>query len=284
MDNHRSKLLALDLDGTIVSHGFKISKKNMKAMVEFIEKGNQIVFITGRPFYTSKTVADYFYQKTGKKIPYICALKGALIYDNINEKVLFENSINNDLFNDLYNIALKNKMVLTGYCVDDFLERKIQSYNVPKIWWPFLRNKHISKRFGKPEFNQFNQSNFYKFNLLKKRIGTNLTNVVNEINLKFPEILDVSKTNGLMIEITLKNANKSFALKYVSDLLNIDLKDTIAFGDSGNDLPMLKIAGISVIINAKKAKKTKFHPDYILNKPIKKALSYLINKKLLNTM
>lgn len=284
MDNHRSKLLALDLDGTIVSHGFKISKKNMKAMVEFIEKGNQIVFITGRPFYTSKTVADYFYQKTGKKIPYICALKGALIYDNINEKVLFENSINNDLFNDLYNIALKNKMALTGYCVDDFLERKIQSYNVPKIWWPFLRNKHISKRFGKPEFNQFNQSNFYKFNLLKKRIGTNLTNVVNEINLKFPEILDVSKTNGLMIEITLKNANKSFALKYVSDLLNIDLKDTIAFGDSGNDLPMLKIAGISVIINDKKAKKTKFHPDYILNKPIKKALSYLINKKLLNTM
>lgn len=284
MDNHRSKLLALDLDGTIVSHGFKISKKNMKAMVEFIEKGNQIVFITGRPFYTSKTVADYFYQKTGKKIPYICALKGALIYDNINEKVLFENSINNDLFNDLYNIALKNKMALTGYCVADFLERKIQSYNVPKIWWPFLRNKHISKRFGKPEFNQFNQSNFYKFNLLKKRIGTNLTNVVNEINLKFPEILDVSKTNGLMIEITLKNANKSFALKYVSDLLNIDLKDTIAFGDSGNDLPMLKIAGISVIINDKKAKKTKFHPDYILNKPIKKALSYLINKKLLNTM
>lgn len=284
MDNHRKRILALDLDGTIVSHGSKISKQNMKAMVDFIEQGNEIIFITGRPFYTSKSVADYFYEKTGKKIPYICSLKGTLIYDNINEKVIFENSINNELFNDIYNIALKNKMVLTGYCVEDFTERKIQAYNVPKIWWPILRNKNISKRFGRPEFNQFNKINFYKFNLLKKKFSTNLIKVVNEINYKFPDVLDVSKTNGIMIEITMKNANKSFALNYICNLLNIDLKDSIAFGDSGNDLPMLKIAGTSVIINAKKAKKTKFHPDYILNKPINKALSYLINKILLNTM
>ena len=55
-----------------------------------------------------------------------------------------------------------------------------------------------------------------------------------------------SQSSNILIEITHQNISKAFAIKKYCDLLNINIKNTIAFGDQYNDLEMLKIVGCGI--------------------------------------
>lgn len=66
------------------------------------------------------------------------------------------------------------------------------------------------------------------------------------------------------IEFTHKNANKGFGLWYLAEHLNIPLKNTVAIGDQLSDIPMFKVAGISIAMgNASNIVKS--HATYITN-------------------
>ena len=56
----------------------------------------------------------------------------------------------------------------------------------------------------------------------------------------------VTSSSPKNIEVTSKNATKAKALEKLCELLGLDKSDTLAMGDSDNDLPMLRFAGIGV--------------------------------------
>ena len=55
-----------------------------------------------------------------------------------------------------------------------------------------------------------------------------------------------ARWHPLFTDITVKGANKGNALITVATQLGLDIKECIAFGDGGNDLSILKAAGIGV--------------------------------------
>ncbi|SYV97953.1 COF family HAD hydrolase protein [Mycoplasmopsis edwardii] len=57
---------------------------------------------------------------------------------------------------------------------------------------------------------------------------------------------EVYLTNSVYTDVNGKNSSKFNALKVLAKELDIDIKNTVAFGDSGNDVQMLKGAGIGV--------------------------------------
>ena len=59
---------------------------------------------------------------------------------------------------------------------------------------------------------------------------------------------DLIATSSLKnnLEINNAKANKGNALRALTDYLGLKTENTMAFGDGGNDLPMLKAAGVSV--------------------------------------
>ncbi len=58
--------------------------------------------------------------------------------------------------------------------------------------------------------------------------------------------LDVSYSSNRYIEFNHQGVNKGQGLKKLAELLNVDIKDTIAIGDNFNDLSMIKVAGLGV--------------------------------------
>ncbi len=80
----RPKLIATDLDGTIVAHYGFISDRTKIAFAAAHAAGIHIYFITGRPIRWMKEIKDNFNFGLG-----VCG-NGALLYDFINEKVLEE--------------------------------------------------------------------------------------------------------------------------------------------------------------------------------------------------
>ena len=72
---------------------------------------------------------------------------------------------------------------------------------------------------------------------------------INDLEIKLKTMFkecQIVKSSNMLIEITHQNISKAFAIKKYCDLLNIDVKNTIAFGDQYNDLEMLKTVGYGI--------------------------------------
>ena len=73
-----------------------------------------------------------------------------------------------------------------------------------------------------------------------------LSAVQEEIRARLPELFTVVQTAPFYLEIIPREINKGDGLKQICRALQIDISETIAFGDSENDIPMLRAAGIGV--------------------------------------
>ena len=73
-----------------------------------------------------------------------------------------------------------------------------------------------------------------------------------EMRERFGALLYVTKSNSEYLEFLPPGADKGAALAFVAAKYGVDSTETIAFGDSWNDLPMLRWAGLSIAVgNAK---------------------------------
>ena len=68
--------------------------------------------------------------------------------------------------------------------------------------------------------------------------------------------------NPAVVEIVPAGFNKGTGIQKVCELLDMDISDTIAFGDSANDLDMLDVAGLGVVMGSG-SDEAKDHADHI---------------------
>ena len=65
---------------------------------------------------------------------------------------------------------------------------------------------------------------------------------------KYKDEYSISFSHSDNIEVNAKGVSKGDAIKTLCEMLNIDLADTMCFGDSGNDIEMFKVVGIPVVM------------------------------------
>ena len=93
-----------------------------------------------------------------------------------------------------------------------------------------------------------------------------LKKIKEEIEESFKEgELSLSFSSNRYIEINGSGINKGFAVKWLCNYLNIDIKDTMAIGDNYNDYTMIKEAGLGVVVN-NAMDDVKHIANYICNK------------------
>ncbi len=89
------KLIAIDLDGTLLKGLNTIPKKSLEALKRFTDAGGKIVISTGRAIASARKIANKIEDYTGQKVPYIISLCGGIFYDHEN-KVVFEKLIDKE--------------------------------------------------------------------------------------------------------------------------------------------------------------------------------------------
>ena len=95
--------------------------------------------------------------------------------------------------------------------------------------------------------------------------------------------LDIFFSSGRYMELNPKGMNKGFAIKWLSNYLNIDIKDTIAIGDNYNDISMIQEAGLGCCVSSAHEDVKKVS-DYICKKDffegsVKEVIEKFILKK-----
>lgn len=232
------KVIFIDIDGTLRDDNKIISERTKSAIKRATEKGVLIVLCSGRPQkYTENISREVFASR------YIITASGGNIYDYEAEKTLYVNSMNKIACIELYKIAEKAGVRFGMYVGDHIVTNKIKYENGLEIKLDESIESFIEK-------NDVFQCNIADKDYEKmKALVPYIEKVENcEIKNMHKSLKDINepKIGDIYLDVADATSCKGDAVKRFCEILNIDLKDTVAIGDDYNDLSMFEIVGHSV--------------------------------------
>lgn len=242
--NHMSKLLGSDLDGTLFYPKKRIrmiSKRSLKFVRDFIDKGNQFTIVSSRNTTYSFKVA----KKINRKVSIVGA-NGAFIYDDKN--LISSKTIDADAGNKVIEFIEQNYKFMT-IMVDssdgEFIYRdkfKNIFVMIGYYFWYFFQGTYRQKFvISKSKFyDAINSGKAYKIMILTgigKQAKVDAGLITQELRKRYLDIIETNWSNQA-IELTAAGCSKSSGLKYLANYLNIDHSDIYVVGDSGNDISM----------------------------------------------
>ncbi|WP_312283242.1 pyridoxal phosphatase [Pseudescherichia sp.] len=266
------QVLALDLDGTLLTPEKKILPASIAALRNAREAGAKIVIVTGRHY----VAIHPFYQALGLDTPAICC-NGALLYDYQEDRVLASDPLQSEQANLL--IGLLDKYDVHGlmYADDAMIYQEATGHIIRTENWG--RSLPESQR---PVFRKVSSlrkaahdvDSIWKFALTDVDIVKlqNFTEIVErELGItcewSWHDQVDVAQTGN----------SKGKRLAEWVESQGISMSQVIAFGDNYNDLSMLKSAGLGVAMgNA--ADKIKEAADLVIGNNTESGIADVVNK------
>lgn len=233
------KLIAIDLDGTLLNSEKKISKENISAIQAAAQAGVKIVLCTGRP---KSGIVPYFEQLGLTDEEYIIMNNGCSIYNTKNWELMSYAQITNEELDQLQ-AAVRDFpevcLTLTGekhyYAVGDVVPELVQ-YDAGLV---FDTAKAISLEAIKDSSEIIFQAMY-----MAKAPVLNPFQAAKEVDLAAD--FSVVRSQPYIFEAMPKGYTKATALKALSEKLGFSPDDVMTIGDAANDLEMLQFATHSV--------------------------------------
>ena len=238
----RIRLIALDMDGTTFNSRKEITNRTRRTIAEAVERGIQVFPATGRP-------KSYLPQEI-MSIPgvhYASTSNGASIIDMNKEEPLYEDLIPAermpDIIRRIKDLPVIIELFYKGAC---YCDRSTLPVIVQILQdRPSVQNGQAPEIYEDGIFDRLLQDPFpvEKVHLIFSdlKIRKEIMDFYQKEN-----ILDVTSAFAENLELTSKTATKSNALLRLAGILGISQEETMAIGDSFNDLDMLGAAGTSV--------------------------------------
>ncbi|MCS4486572.1 Cof-type HAD-IIB family hydrolase [Staphylococcus americanisciuri] len=249
------KLIATDMDGTLLNASHEITPENIEAIQYAQSKGVTVVIATGRAFYEASTPVT----TAGLKVPYIC-LNGAEVRDE-SFNIIHTSSLNKEMSD-----TIQNKLRQEGIYYQVYTNRGIYTEDPEKDLAIYV---DIAKQAGQHAkvavIRQHIQSRIDNGTLKVVSSYDEIESVPGELIMKILAFdtdieklgrvkqelaehvgLAVSSSSVGNIEITNAEAQKGMALAAIAEQLNIDMQDAMAVGDNMNDTSMLERVGYPV--------------------------------------
>lgn len=237
------RIIVLDLDGTLLTSQKQISPEDYAALERAAGQGVYIVPSTGR-FYKGmpQIVRDLPF------VRYVSSVNGAEVYDCIEDKAIHRDELTWEEADEVFSVL--ETMPVVYDCFQDgwgWMDRRL--YDIADQYIPDQRVLNMVHELRTP------LDNFRETIRSRKRGVQKIQMFFNDMSVRekafqileerFPH-LTVTTSIKNNIELNSKNADKGRALQVLCDHLGIDIKDSMAFGDSGNDIAMIKAAGVGV--------------------------------------
>lgn len=234
------KLLALDLDGTLLNDSGEIGEKNRLFINKAREKGIKIVLTTGRSYPSAKPYIDFL----GLNDP-IITYNGALIQKK--KKILKKFTMDNRIVHELL-IFLKGLDFSPIVYPDDNLKYYETLGNFSKEFYN-LSKGFENKLIKVQNISEVNWNNVLRISIIAEK--PDLPFLHSEIKREFGKAIRTVDTYFAIwafwiFEILTWESSKSKALSFICNSYNIDKQDVIAVGDNNNDLDMINWAGLGV--------------------------------------
>jgi len=236
------KLIALDLDGTLLDSQKRLSQRNEDVLKECIRHGIEIVPCTGRIW---NGVPDFIRNIPG--IHYAITINGAVVEDVISRRVLRERKMSVEQAMEILELAKKFETMYDvyvnghGYGEARFMDH-MERYGVdPGIRDMVRRTRQIVPDVAEKvkELDEPVEKINYFFGDQEERSRARLA-----LEARGDMVISSSFRNNL--EINLAGATKGDGIRCLAEHLGLNPEETMGFGDGENDITMMQLAGIGV--------------------------------------
>jgi Cof subfamily protein (haloacid dehalogenase superfamily) len=224
-------LIALDLDGTLLDPNEKVSPRNRAAIRGALEAGIRVVLVTGRGVGLPIAIS----RELHLNLPIICC-HGALIKDFQANRTLFHQPVPLQYAKPMVEYAMQNEISVVLYSEETFWRIEgSQMYmdDMTSADWRSVTSFDAVLAAGAPTFMRFLGSGSVE--KVMERFRDWPLNFRRETWYEFVECAVLNR-----------DASKRTALARLCADFQIPSEAVLAIGDSRNDVPMLRWAGIGI--------------------------------------
>ncbi|MFF2156468.1 Cof-type HAD-IIB family hydrolase [Paenibacillus chitinolyticus] len=206
------KLVALDMDGTLLNEEKQVSPANREAIYAALEAGVTVIFSTGRGVQSALPYAEELKLQTP-----IVSVNGSEIWKAPHD-LLKRTLLDLDLVRRMYDLAIEHDTWYWAYSVEGMYNRDNWAEDITKPEW---------LKFG------FYTENKESLEIIRGELA------------RWGE-LEITNSHPDNLELNPKGISKASGIEEVCKLLGIEMSQVIAMGDSENDIAMIRAAGLGV--------------------------------------
>lgn len=257
MNTTNIKLISCDLDGTLLNAHGEISSYSKAILIDLQKRGYCLVLNSGRFYHEVEPFIEQLELSTYGG--YVICSNGYVIHDCKNHTEHAFDAISNKECIRLFNLA-ENAHVITFYYANgtyslctskiilllQYIGRGVMWLSYPflpprfKKYMNMFRHTLVHTYTQIPSFDYVEKLCFIQAPLFLQKIKKTI--------LKQEQGYHFFDVNACSVEIVKENVSKAKAISYLCEQKGYTLQDVIAFGDAGNDIPLLQQAGIGVLM------------------------------------
>lgn len=205
------KLIALDMDGTLLNDKEQISEENREAIKRAEEIGVKVVLSTGRDLLTCRD-----YAASLELSSYLVTVNGSEIYGPTGE-LIERNPVSHEQMKWMWDLSKEHGADFWALSCENLWRSEMPDDLTAHQWLKFgyiIRDNERRQKIMK---------------ILQEKGEFEVTN-----------------SSDINIEVNALGINKARGLKKVCKLLGITMDNVMAMGDSLNDMAMIKEAGLGI--------------------------------------
>ena len=239
MGLQKKKLVFLDIDGTLISKGQKMSEKTIQALRQADDNGHILCICSGRTYCELPDGMKRFDGVVSAAGACVMWKNEILLAEYLSEREKEQVAELLEQADAIYTLEGFDTLYMKREIYDSFIKRLANGGEDGRRTLGLLQRRTFCEEIGKTDrVHKF--SFFYagKDNeWFRERLNAWGMNVA---------AFSQGDTRGNCGEITKTAFTKGSALRYLSGYLGIPIEDTIAIGDSENDLEMIRAAGTGI--------------------------------------
>jgi Cof subfamily protein (haloacid dehalogenase superfamily) len=230
------RLIATDLDGTLVRPDGTISTRTAESLARAEQSGTRVVLVTGRPVRWLPAV----YEALAGAYPAICG-NGAAVYDPVTDTVRDTRPLEAAVLADICT-RLRAAIPGVAFAIEIDGGRAMLHEAAYELRWdlgdPNVRVVDGAELLG-----------YSAIKLLARATDKDPDRLAAAVRMVTEGAVEVthSSTSGL-VEMSAAGITKASGLALVAAEYGVDARDVLAFGDMPNDVPMLAWAGCAVAV------------------------------------
>jgi hypothetical protein len=235
------KIIALDIDGTLVDDWNQIDSMTLRTLQQARARGIKIVLTTGRPLSGTLSLLEKLGLNNNPN-EYVITYQGAIL-ETTNGDIIYQNPLT---FRAFVNIEMNlfhkpiNLLSLTNNSI--YIVQKDANYFTAK---EAVKN-HLSIKFRTLHemIEKRDELVFPKLMIAGRK--ENLDNIQPILMDQFSGNYNLIRSENNYIDINQKNVDKGVALQKLVKHLHLVRENVLAIGNGDNDLSMIKYAGLGI--------------------------------------
>lgn len=230
------KLLALDIDGTLLNDDKIITDKVKRAIIEVQQQGIKVAISSGRAIFGVMPIANEL--ELEKYGGYVLSFNGGKIVNCMTGEVMYERHLPYEVISEICTHAKANNVELITFDKDLIVENADDKYVQAEV--------ALIKR--QPKIVEDIAS--YVTALVNKMLMVGEPTVIERLEGEMQEVfknrLSVYRSEPFFLEFLPLNIDKAASLARLIEFLEIDRSELMAIGDGYNDLSMIEYAGVGI--------------------------------------